>query len=110
MNEENCQTEDEMELPLYNCHKQVRALKIAKIRHHDHGATICPAEGEYSAFDVDNDYINKHDPVPGGYFVLYKDGYTSYSPAEPFEAGYTLASQAPRQTRNKNDGEVDYKG
>ncbi|MNQ66914.1 hypothetical protein D3C85_814160 [compost metagenome] len=29
----------------------------------------------------------KHEPNVGGYFVLYKDGYASYSPAEPFEEG-----------------------
>lgn len=29
----------------------------------------------------------KHEPNVGGYIVVYEDGYTSYSPAEPFEKG-----------------------
>ena len=33
--------------------------------------------------------MNKHAPQPGGYFVLYEGGYTSWSPADAFEAGYT---------------------
>jgi hypothetical protein len=28
-------------------------------------------------------------PQPGGYFVVYKDGYKSFSPAKAFEEGYT---------------------
>jgi hypothetical protein len=31
----------------------------------------------------------KHSPEAGGYYVQYKDGYTSFSPAEAFEEGYT---------------------
>lgn len=35
-------------------------------------------------------FVKKHDPQPGGYYVAYKDGYKSFSPAEAFESGYTL--------------------
>jgi len=31
----------------------------------------------------------EHNPQPGGYFVVYKDGYKSFSPAKAFEEGYT---------------------
>lgn len=31
----------------------------------------------------------KHKPVAGGYFVVYEDGYESFSPAKAFEEGYT---------------------
>lgn len=34
-------------------------------------------------------YIRKHKPEAGGYFIQYEDGYKSFSPAEPFESGYT---------------------
>jgi hypothetical protein len=30
----------------------------------------------------------KHKPEVGGYYVVYKDGYRSFSPAEAFETGY----------------------
>ena len=35
-------------------------------------------------------WAEKHSPEIGGYYVLYPDGYVSYSPAEPFEAGNKL--------------------
>jgi hypothetical protein len=34
--------------------------------------------------------MHKHKPQVGGYYVLYKDGYASFSPASAFEEGYDL--------------------
>lgn len=53
------------------------------------GATIIPADTSYAPFDVDGAYFSKHQPEAGGYYVVYADGYKSFSPAEAFEAGYT---------------------
>ena len=39
-------------------------------------------------FKVDFEYMHKHKPQVGGYYVVYKDGYKSFSPAEAFETGY----------------------
>lgn len=90
------------EMPKYKCHKEVYALKIADIiydyilansenRETDGSATITPAvEGGHSPFKVDQEYLSKHNPQVGGYFVQYEDGYKSYSPAKAFEDGYTL--------------------
>jgi len=91
------------EMPRYNCHKQVWALKIAAItfdsdeaqktnRETDGSATITPAEEGYAPFKVDRNYVRKHNPQVGGYYVVYKDGYKSYSPAQAFEEGYTPAT------------------
>ena len=44
----------------------------------------------YAPFKVDHSYIRKHNPQIGGYYVVYEDGYKSFSPAEVFESGYTL--------------------
>ncbi len=73
------------EMPRYECHKKVWALKIARVS----GCWIYPEDVGYAAFQVDDDYLNKHDPQAGGYYVVYKDGYKSYSPAKAFEEGYT---------------------
>ena len=95
------------ELPRYQCHKKVWALKIAEIvfdwaiankenRETDGSAIITPAEEGYAPFKVDREYVSKHlrnvDPnvVLGGYYVVYDDGYKSFSPAKAFEDGYTL--------------------
>lgn len=35
------------------------------------------------------EYVAKHKPEVGGYYVVYEDGYKSFSPASAFESGYT---------------------
>lgn len=80
------------ELPRYKCHKEVRALKIAAV-----GVSDTPAEPvawlefvdpDYSSARVTVDWVQKHAPHAGGYYVVYDDGYTSFSPAKAFEEGY----------------------
>lgn len=50
---------------------------------------ITPAEEGFAPFKVDNAYFMKHRPQVGGYYVVYDDGYKSFSPAKAFEEGYT---------------------
>lgn len=79
------------EMPRYQCHKKVHALKIVGIGvHADGSATITPEEEGFASFVVRADYMNKHSPKVGGYYVVYEDDYKSFSPAKAFEEGYTL--------------------
>lgn len=79
----------EAEMPKYKCYKEVYALKIKEIALAEDGsAIITPEEEPYARFYVSADYMQKHDPQVGGYYVVYKDGYKSFSPAEAFESGY----------------------
>lgn len=88
------------ELPRYRCHKDVWALQIKDVTYDQppHGtdprgnATITPVEEGYAPITMDEKWASKVRPQPGGYLVIYKDGYTSYSPAEAFEDGYTRIS------------------
>jgi hypothetical protein len=107
------------ELPRYRCHKQVQAFRILTVvpkplpefrRPTCKGCfalkTACgncercdwERRGGRNAFliggdsftiEVGVDYVQKHDPKPGGYYVRYEDGYESFSPAAAFESGYT---------------------
>ena len=79
-------------LPKYRSHKEVWALKIAALDLYkvDGSARITPVEDGYEPFKVNRDYVLKHNPQAGGYYVVYEDGYKSWSPAEAFEGGYTL--------------------
>ena len=79
-----------LELPLYNCHKQVRALKISKtVDNPNKSIDIFFEDGNYAPINQEVD--KKPTPEAGWYYVVYKDGYTSFSPAEAFEDGYSLA-------------------
>jgi hypothetical protein len=94
-------------MPSYRSHKTVWALKIKEVLPapkptieeldrilngdggtNDVGAFIVP-EGHFAPFAVSREYIDKHKPEAGGYYVTYKDGYQSFSPAIAFEEGYT---------------------
>ena len=91
----------ERELPKYKCHKEVRALKIKQVDEYAEGevggSDTDPAGGvlrfedsNYPGISVDQAYMEKHNPQIGGYYVVYADGYKSFSPAEAFETGYSL--------------------
>lgn len=101
MNEELPQRE----MPRYQCHKRVWALKIKEVIKHAHpdsnaddaafeaspafnGASLFIEDSGYAPIGVDAAWYRKHNPEAGGY-VVYEDGYKSYSPAKAFEAGYT---------------------
>lgn len=93
---------NQRELPKYKSHKTVWALKIKDIQKFeflrdpvtgnkpDNYYTIIPENKKYAPFEVGEEYYNKNKPQVGGYFVQYDGGYTSYSPADAFEGGYTL--------------------
>lgn len=84
------QPQGELEMPRYRCHKEVRALKIAHIGEGegDDSSWLYPADVGYRAIEVSPEYMAKHKPKAGGYYVVYNDGYKSFSPAEAFEEGY----------------------
>lgn len=91
--------DEEMEtkpgLPLYQSHKVVGALKIKGLRilpdfNDDAYVEITPYEEGYKPFNISRDWYLRHNPEQNGYYVEYQDGYSSYSPAEAFESGYTL--------------------
>lgn len=75
------------ELPRYQCHKIVQAAKILIVLH-DQAKTSLDLDG-IGAVDVTPEFVTKHNPKAGGYFVVYEDGYQSFSPAKAFEDGYT---------------------
>lgn len=103
------------EMPRYKCHKEVYALKIAEIQpmyarptiaelerlleggSHPEitpsggvigGYIIVPEDEGFAPFEVSMEFVQKHAPEAGGYYVTYDDGYKSYSPAKAFEDGY----------------------
>lgn len=95
-----------MEMPKYRCHKEVWALKIKHVVCDSHpdpevsieefskteafsGGSFVFEDDGYAMRTFTPEWYRKHKPVSGGYLVIYKDGYESFSPAEAFEEGYT---------------------
>ena len=85
----------EKEFPKYKCHKVVWALQIESIKQNlttitaDLSYDLSFVEDGYALIRVTFGFFDKHKPKAGDYYVVYKDGYKSISPAKAFEAGYT---------------------
>lgn len=80
------------EMPRYKSHKEVWALKIAAIEiHKDKSATIALADKGYGSFKTDAGWGErfKGDEDDLGFYVVYKGGYTSWSPSQAFNEGYS---------------------
>lgn len=69
-------------LPVYQCFKRVRAAQIVNITPN----TLDLRGGIF--IEVSTEWLTKHTPHIGGYYVVYDDGYASFSPASAFESGY----------------------
>lgn len=83
--------EDRKLLPAWRSHKEVEAFKVHAIGvcHGDGPSNLFELASEYGHFaTVNADYMKKHQPQIGGYYVRYRDGYESFSPAQAFESGY----------------------
>lgn len=107
------------EMPRYQCHKRVHALKIKEVTHEavrDAAGPIgkrrylVPEEEGFAPIPVSDDWYEKQmaasrtrdNPLgglEGGYYVVYEDGYASFSPAEAFESGYTLITHPPADAK-----------
>lgn len=94
-------------LPKYCAHKVVHAGKILDIVYEFENLTdVDEWDGTAKLFleggvviDADAEYVRRHlsepggvlpkSDVVGGYFVVYQDGYESFSPLRAFEEGYS---------------------
>lgn len=106
------------ELPKYKSHKIVHAIKIENIDYNDKAGekftailypSAIPEYEQYDAIDVSSEFVLKHlktlddgkniefwSPDVPGYYVVYEDGYKSWSPVEAFEKGYTLMNDSDK--------------
>lgn len=76
-------------LPVYQSHKKVRAGEILFMAKDEaSGVLYLHLDRITNIVQVNIGYLSKHNPEVGGYYVLYEDGYESYSPASAFNSGY----------------------
>jgi len=80
------------QLPRYQCHKVVQAVKIGSLEVNPYAGSvmIVPADPKLLPFHTRADFDERYfgTAEDRGYFVLYEDGYESWSPSEVFENGY----------------------
>lgn len=87
-------------LPLWESHKRVRGAKITgrvfdPEKDPPHHLVLEVHPGITGSIAVTEEWMSRHKPKLGGYYVVYEDGYTSYSPAGAFEGGYTRVDEVP---------------
>lgn len=67
---------NDLVIPLFQSHKRVRALKIAKV----HFSTVAFEDVRFMARTM-RDFVEKHKPESGGWYVVHNDGTEDYYPA-----------------------------
>lgn len=84
---------DTSNMPLYECHKQVHALEIASVGNYKNNPemgrlirTVNFTDG--TSRDLTDDIFRRYLPQPGDFYVVYEDGYESFSPRKAFLDGY----------------------
>jgi len=86
-------TNDVSPLPQYQSHKKVRALKISHwVDDLEDTLLLFFQNPAFEPIRIRRDWYgskvgSETDP---GYYVVYEDGYASWSPTKAFEGGYTL--------------------
>jgi len=76
--------------PRYKSHKEVWALRIAKIEPRaDGGVVLSFAEDSgFAPMLVESILVRRYMPIAGDFLLFYRDGYRSISPRRAFEEGY----------------------
>jgi hypothetical protein len=85
-------TQVEKEMPRYKSHKQIWALEIDAIgpqETKDGPARLAFRDEGYAAIEVPGEMFSRYSPIAGDFYVVYADGYKSFSPRKAFLEGYT---------------------
>jgi hypothetical protein len=79
------------EMPRYLSHKRVWALRIKEVELKGDGKGLLHfTDSGYKPLEVSGQFIENKEVCAGGYYVVYVDGYASFSPPWAFEEGYKL--------------------
>lgn len=82
------------QLPLWQCHRRVRAAKIEAIERNKKFGAVLKLEGGLEV-EVNRYYIEQYAPSVGGYYTTTKDGKVAwYSAQVPFERDHEVVEEA----------------
>jgi hypothetical protein len=87
----------QIEMPRYVCHKRVWALELEAISEPNYPTANNPTPARQLVFRdrgfapimASEEMFSRYIPVPGDFYVVYNDGYKSFSPRKAFLEGYT---------------------
>jgi hypothetical protein len=88
-----------MEMPRYRSHKQVWALEIHTVV----GRYLTFRDAGYAGIMCPEPMFSRYTPVPGDFYVVYDDGYKSFSPRKAFVEGYTKIDREAEARRAFNE-------
>jgi hypothetical protein len=71
-------------MPRYVSHKRVWALEIDTVD----GRDLSFRDAGYAKITLPAEVFARYTPVPGDFYVVYADGYKSFSPRKAFLEGY----------------------
>lgn len=74
-------------MPIYASHKRVRALEICDVDLAT--CTIHFSDPAFTPRQLESTVFARYIPEAGDFFVVYDDGYESFSPRKAFLDGYT---------------------
>ena len=78
------------EVPLYKSHKTVRALEIMGMA----DGLLHFMDAKYPSQQIDPKMLARYTPKQGDFYVIYDDGYRSFSSRKAFLESYTLIEKA----------------
>lgn len=99
---ENVALQVECEMPRYISHKQVWALEISAIEPAcGERITVHFKDAGYAPVALPTEMWSRYQPIPGDFYVVYADGYKSFSPRKAFLEGYTPEGETFRQIKDR---------
>lgn len=89
---------EQIEMPVYKCHKVVHALAIRALTTNPNGSIqLFFIDNRFAPLNIESEFATRFqafDEADCGYYVVYVDGYQSWSPTKPFIDGYTPLEEA----------------
>jgi hypothetical protein len=93
-------TDEFSTMPRYVSHKQVWALEIATVGRpgltadhrplgHPESCVLTFRDNGFEPLVAPGEMFSRYKPVSGDFYVVYADGYRSFSPRKAFLEGYT---------------------
>jgi hypothetical protein len=77
-------------MPQYVSHKKVWALEIESVTEGGPKArNVFFRDNGYAPVLLPTEMFSRYNPVAGDFYVIYADGYKSFSPRKAFLEGYT---------------------